>query len=394
MPGTRRVPRPGAQGLGAAPHNGRMRIRAASPDPPAPGSLPSDLRARAPREVRRAVAAELERMERAEDVRVLLAVESGSRAWGFASPDSDFDVRFVYVRPVEHYLRLEPARDVLEWRVDEVLDVDGWDADKALRLLRGSNPSLFEWLASPIVYAEDPVFAVVRELAADCFSPVASAHHYLSMGRNHLAALAGETVRLKKCLYTMRAILAARWVVAERAPAPMLLRDLVDAELEESMKGLAAELLEAKAAGGERGERPRIAALNAWAAGALAQVTGALADLEPPAPVPWERLDEVFLALVGPAACRSMSEHLLHGKPVTDERIRMWADEAEAGYDPVTLPGPRRGRPPVGDGPSTVVPVRFDAATLAALNARAQAEGIQNRSEAIRAAVRAWAHIA
>ena len=391
-----------------------MRIRAASPDPPAPGSLPSDLRARAPREVRRAVAAELERMERAEDVRVLLAVESGSRAWGFASPDSDFDVRFVYVRPVDHYLRLEPARDVLEWRVDEVLDVDGWDADKALRLLRGSNPSLFEWLASPIVYAEDPAFAVVRELAAECFSPVASAHHYLSMGRNHLAALAGETVRLKKCLYTMRAILAARWVVAERASAPMLLRDLadveppapvpwerldevflalVDAELEESMKGLAAELLEAKAAGGERGERPRIAAFNAWAAGALAQVTGALADLEPPAPVPWERLDEVFLALVGPAACRSMSERLLHGKPVTDERIRMWADEAEAGYDPATLPKPRRGRPPVGGGPG-VVPVRFDAATLAALNARAQAEGIQNRSEAIRAAVRAWAHIA
>lgn len=371
-----------------------MRIRAASSDPPAPGSLPSDLRARAPREVRRAVAAELERMERAEDVRVLLAVESGSRAWGFASPDSDFDVRFVYVRPVEHYLRLEPARDVLVWRVDEVLDVDGWDADKALRLLRGSNPSLFEWLASPIVYAEDRAFAVVRELAADCFSPVASAHHYLSMGRNHLAALAGETVRLKKCLYTMRAILAARWVVAERAPAPMLLRDLVDAELEEPMKGLAAELLEAKAAAGERGELPRIAAFNAWAAGALAQVTGALADLEPPAPVPWERLDEAFLALVGPAACRSMSERLLHGKPVTDERIRMWADEAEAGYDPATLPKPRRGRPPVGDGPSTVVPVRFDAATLAALNARAQAEGIQNRSEAIRAAVRAWAHIA
>jgi len=271
---------------------------------PAPGALASDLRTRAPQDVRRAVVAELERMERAEDVRVLLAVESGSRAWGFASPDSDFDVRFVYVRPVDHYLRLEPARDVLEWRVDEVLDVDGWDADKALRLLRGSNPSLFEWLASPIVYAEDPAFAVVRELAAECFSPVASAHHYLSMGRNHLAALAGETVRLKKCLYTMRAILAARWVVAERAPAPMLLRDLVDAGLEEPMRGLAAELLEAKTAGGERGELPRIAALNAWAAGALAQVTGALADVEPPTPVPWERLDEAFLALVGPAAYR------------------------------------------------------------------------------------------
>ena len=254
-----------------------MRIRAASSDPPAPGSLPSDLRAREPEEVRRAVAAELERME--------------------------------------------PARDVLVWRVDEVLDVDGWDADKALRLLRGSNPSLFEWLASPIVYAEDPAFAVVRELAAECFSPVASAHHYLSMGRNHLAALAGETVRLKKCLYTMRAILAARWVVAERASAPML--------------------------------------FATWSTWSRQRRCPGSASTRPSSP--W-----------------SAPRHGAGGRASEGGRLRIG----------------RRGRPPVGDGPSTVVPVRFDAATLAALNARAQAEGIQNRSEAIRAAVRAWAHIA
>lgn len=298
MPGTRRVPRPGAQGLGAAPHNGRMRIRAASSDPPAPGSLPSDLRARAPREVRRAVAAELERMERAEDVRVLLAVESGSRAWGFASPDSDFDVRFVYVRPVEHYLRLEPARDVLEWRIDEVLDVDGWDADKALRLLRGSNPSLFEWLASPIVYAEDPAFTAVRDLAADCFSPVASARHYLSMARGQVAACTAGTIRLKKYLYIMRALLAARWVVAERAPAPMLFGDLVGAELEDSMSGLVEELLAAKTASGESDERPRVPAFDAWVAGALAELEDAVGALAPGPKVPWGRLNEVFLAIV------------------------------------------------------------------------------------------------
>ena len=95
-----------------------------------------------------------------------------------------------------------------------------------------------------------------------------------------------------------------------------------------------------------------------------------------------------------PQAPYAPLRHTQNNLPVTDEQIQMWADEAEAGYDPATLPKPRRGRPPVGDGPSTVVPVRFDAATLAALNARAQAEGIQNRSEAIRAAVRAWAHIA
>ena len=126
-------------------------------------------------------------------MRVLLAVESGSRAWGFESPDSDFDVRLVYVRPIEYYLRLQSTRDVLEWRLDEVLDVSGWDLDKALRLMRGANPSLFEWLASPIVYAEDSAFAAVRDLAADCFSPVSSAHHYLSMARTGMSGLTGTT---------------------------------------------------------------------------------------------------------------------------------------------------------------------------------------------------------
>ena len=115
------------------------------------------------------------------------------KACGFESPDSDFDVRLVYVRPIEYYLRLQSTRDVLEWRLDEVLDVSGWDLDKALRLMRGANPSLFEWLASPIVYAEDSAFAAVRDLAADCFSPVSSAHHYLSMARTGMSGLTGTT---------------------------------------------------------------------------------------------------------------------------------------------------------------------------------------------------------
>jgi hypothetical protein len=89
-----------------------------------------------------------------------------------------------------------------------------------------------------------------------------------------------------------------------------------------------------------------------------------------------------------------MSEHLLHGRPVTDEQIQAWADEAEAGYDLPKLPPARRGRPPVGDGPGVVVPVRLDATMIAALTARAEAEGITTRSDAIRAAVRAWAHVA
>ena len=249
-------------------------------------------------------------------MRVLLAVESGSRAWGFESPDSDFDVRFVYVRPIEYYLRLQSTRDVLEWRLDEVLDVSGWDLDKALRLMRGANPSLFEWLASPIVYAEYSAFAAVRDLAADCFSPVSSAHHYLSMARTGMsgltgttrkadeadrtdqAAVAGETIRLKKCLYAMWAILACRWVVAERVPVPMLFRDLVDAQLEASMRGLVDELLEAKAVAGECDEYPRIPALSTWAASAVAELEEDVAALVPKPKMAWERLNDVFLGFL------------------------------------------------------------------------------------------------
>lgn len=87
-----------------------------------------------------------------------------------------------------------------------------------------------------------------------------------------------------------------------------------------------------------------------------------------------------------------MSEHLLHGKPVSEEQIQAWADEAEVGYDLSKLPKPRRGRPPVGNGPGTVVPVRLDEGTIAALMARAESEGIPTRSDAIRAAVRQWAY--
>ena len=91
---------------------------------------------------------------------------------------------------------------------------------------------------------------------------------------------------------------------------------------------------------------------------------------------------------------KSVSEHVMHGKPVTDEQIQAWADEAEVGYDLSKLSAPRRGRPTVGDGPGTVVPVRLDEATIAALTARAEVEGITTRSEAIREAVRQWANMA
>lgn len=104
--------------------------------------------------MRKIIIEKLQQIEKQENVRILHAVESGSRAWGFESPDSDFDVRFIYVRPRDYYLKLEQTRDVLEFPINDLLDVNGWDLQKALRLLHRSNPSVFEWFKSPIVYRE------------------------------------------------------------------------------------------------------------------------------------------------------------------------------------------------------------------------------------------------
>ena len=109
-------------------------------------------------------------IEQKENVRILMAVESGSRAWGFASPDSDYDVRFLYIRKKSDYLRLDPVRDVIEWQLDDTLDINGWDIKKALSLLHSSNPTILEWCMSPIIYRSSPEFEKFKKILPDYFS--------------------------------------------------------------------------------------------------------------------------------------------------------------------------------------------------------------------------------
>ena len=104
--------------------------------------------------IRKEVLRRLDAVEREEDVRVLYACESGSRAWGFASPDSDYDVRFIYVHRPDWYLSIVDRRDVIERPIVDEYDLSGWELRKTLRLFRKSNPPLIEWLGSPIVYRE------------------------------------------------------------------------------------------------------------------------------------------------------------------------------------------------------------------------------------------------
>lgn len=215
------------------------------------------------------VTEELRRIERDQDVRVLYACESGSRAWGFASGDSDYDVRFIYVHPPEWYLSIEDHRDVIEEPISDILDISGWELRKALKLLRKSNPPLLEWLKSPVVYVEEETFiGPFKELAADCYSPNRCYRHYLHMAMGNVREyLKGETVWLKKYLYVLRPLMACRWIERALGEVPMRFENLVDQTIEDAGIRLAIDrLLEMKKSGAELQRAPRIEVLSQFIA--------------------------------------------------------------------------------------------------------------------------------
>ena len=185
----------------------------------------------------------LQEIERTHGVQIIFACESGSRAWGFASPDSDYDIRFLYLRKLEDYLGLSKQPDTLQFDLDADLhDIAGWDIQKALRLFGESNGALLEWLHSPIVYREDKdVMSLWRALVPDTLMAKPLAGHYLGMARKTWQCPLQESrVRTKSYLYALRAVLAARWVLERRLPAPVRLRRLL--ELSSLEKGVMQEL--------------------------------------------------------------------------------------------------------------------------------------------------------
>lgn len=170
----------------------------------------------------------LESIETENDVKILHAVESGSRAWGFASPDSDYDIRFIYKRPSDWYLSLWENSDVIEFMTKEDLDGSGWDLAKALKLLAKSNAPLIEWLFSPVVYYSDEAFLKqMRLFAYDCFSPVATLHHYLGTTKNFMEICEKEEVKLKAYFYALRTALAGKWIIEHNTFPPVDFAELL-----------------------------------------------------------------------------------------------------------------------------------------------------------------------
>ncbi len=227
-----------------------------------------------PSAARSRILADLDRIEAGEGVRILFAVESGSRAWGFPSPDSDYDARFVYARPADWYLSIAPGRDVIELPIEGDFDTNGWDIRKALGLLLKPNPVLLEWLSSPIRYRwDDPLCAELRSFADRTAYASACTHHYLGVGRRlDKEFIHGrESVNLKKYFYVVRPALCLRWIrEGQDGAPPMNLRDLMACvELPAGFADEIEVLLRLKAQASEVGEGPRIAVLDRFIADQL-----------------------------------------------------------------------------------------------------------------------------
>ena len=196
----------------------------------------------------------LEKIQSDEGVNILYACESGSRAWGFPSNDSDYDVRFIYIRRPEFYLSIDKGRDVIEKEITDNMDLSGWDLKKTLKLFLKSNPPLFEWLQSPIVYMKKySVYEKLKLLLPIYYSPISCMYHYKHMAEGNLRDyLKNEKVWIKKYFYVLRPILACKWIENNLGPVPTEFEKLVNSLIKDNtLKNSIDQLIKEKKNGAE-----------------------------------------------------------------------------------------------------------------------------------------------
>lgn len=250
------------------------------------------------------IQSQLAEIEAQHSVQFLFAIESGSRAWGFPSPDSDFDVRFVYMHEKDWYLDLFPGRDVIELPVEGDWDTNGWDIRKALQLLLKPNPVVLEWLASPIRYRWDEAACEALSKFADEFiSPDACAPHYFHLARNQWRTYidGAERVNLKKYFYVLRPVLTLRWIRLnpDRLP-PMNLQDLLDGtDVSDDLERDLSKLLKAKAASSEVGLGDRMISIDTLISEELTLAETLLPDRSAPSDNAKRSASKLFRDLIG-----------------------------------------------------------------------------------------------
>lgn len=242
----------------------------------------------------------LKEIEEKEQIRIIYAVESGSRSWGFASPDSDYDVRFIYVRKMSDYLLLNPKPDTIEWQLDEVFDINGWDIRKALHLIHKSNSTVFEWSNSPVVYRTTREWEMVAWAAKPYFSVKSALYHYYGTAKSTCCQfLQEEQVKYKKYFYALRPLLSCRYIEEHRCPPPVCFDELMKVDMPGELRKGIEELLEKKKQTKEKEENPQIPVIRDFIVQELERQKNSIEHLEDDRNPDWEGLNQVFFQLIG-----------------------------------------------------------------------------------------------
>ncbi|QDK70532.1 nucleotidyltransferase domain-containing protein [Lactococcus protaetiae] len=245
---------------------------------------------------------ELNRIEQQEKIEILYACESGSRAWGYSSADSDYDVRFIYKRSKDWYLKLEKTRDNLDFPVNDELDLSGWDLDKTLLLLKKSNPSLMEWFNSPIIYYKnEQFFEEIKQLTDQYVSAEHQLHHYYHLAQSTFEDyLKTPKVKVKKYIYAIRPLLACMWIEQKHEIPPVSLDELIKVKISDlSAFSEIQKLLGRKKSGGEFDVEVQNVSLQAFIEEQLEHYENYIRKLPQIPKMAYSDLDQFFLKWIG-----------------------------------------------------------------------------------------------
>lgn len=250
-------------------------------------------------QIKSLICSKLNEIEEKYNVKILHAIESGSRAWGFASPDSDYDVRFIYVHKQEFYLQLQAKPDYIDWELNETLDINGWDLSKALQHFHKSNATMFEWSNSPIVYYTTPEWKQIQEDVIKYFSCKSAMYHYYGTAKkNYEEYLTEDMVKYKKYFYVLRPILACKWIEKKQCPPPVLFHELVDEVLEADMKETIQNLVEIKTKMVESEKGKRIDKINDYIKENLINIKSMVEGMQDDRISDWDDLNKVFCEVI------------------------------------------------------------------------------------------------